>query len=30
MLEPLKELFKEGTQTATKYFGLYEAENKNR
>ena len=28
MLEPLKELFKEGTQTATKYFGLYEAENK--
>ena len=29
MLEPLKELFKEGTQTATKYFGLYEAEYKN-
>ena len=27
-LKPLKELFKEGTQTATKYFGLYEAENK--
>ena len=27
-LKPLKELFKEGTQTVTKYFGLYNAENK--